>query len=54
MFANFFSTFRSYSAFYEHYFSNEWDHLSPTQYASLLICVCAFGWLLMKTGNKRS
>jgi hypothetical protein len=45
---------RTYYAFYGSYFSHKWNHMSPMGYGMLLIAVAAFGWLLMKAGNKRS
>jgi hypothetical protein len=47
-------TIRTYYAFYCTYFSNRWAHLGPAEYGTLLICVAAFGWCLMKAGNKRT
>ncbi len=54
MIQNLVFTCRSYYAFYERYFSEAWNHMTPLKYGTLLICVGAFGWLLMKAANKRS
>jgi hypothetical protein len=46
--------FRSYYAFYTRFFSDQWTGLNPVRYGVLLIGVGVFGWLLMKSGNKRT
>jgi hypothetical protein len=53
MFTNLMVTCRSYYAFYDRYFSDQWHNLNPVKYGMLLIGVGLFGWLLMKSGNKR-
>lgn len=47
-------TVTSYWTFYERYFAEQWHHMSPVKYGSILISIGVFGWLLMKSGNKRS
>ena len=54
MFDNLMTTFRSYYTFYGRFFSEQWNHMGPVKYGSLLIGIGAFGWLLMKTANKRN
>jgi hypothetical protein len=54
MFQNFFSNAGSYYAFYGRYFSDQWNHMTPIKYATMLLTIGAFGWLLMKSANKRS
>jgi hypothetical protein len=54
MFTNMMVTFRSYYAFYGRFFSDQWTGLNPVRYGILLISVGIFGWLLMKSGNKRT
>jgi hypothetical protein len=51
---DFLFTIRTYYAFYGSYFSQQWNHLTPAKYGTLLIGVAFFGWLLMKAGNKRT
>lgn len=53
MLQNFFAIARGYYAFYGRYFDEQWNHMTPLKYGTLLIAVGAFGWLLMKTANKR-
>jgi hypothetical protein len=52
--SNILLTIRSYYAFYCTFFSNQWTHMTPPKYGVLLILVGVFGWLLMKSGNKRT
>jgi hypothetical protein len=52
--SNILLTVRTYYAFYCSYFSSQWNHLTPAKYGVLLLGVGAFGWLLMKAGNKRT
>jgi hypothetical protein len=54
MFTNLMVTARSYYAFYTRYLSDQWYGLNPVKYGILLIGVGFFGWLLMKSGNKRT
>jgi hypothetical protein len=54
MLTNLMAFFRSYYAFYTRYFSDQWNGLNPVKYGMLLIGVGLFGWLLMKSGNKRA
>jgi hypothetical protein len=54
MFSNCLNTINSYYAFYCRYFSEQWNHMTPYKYATLLIGIGAFGWVLMKAANKRS
>ncbi|HXY33431.1 MAG TPA: hypothetical protein VEI07_04340 [Planctomycetaceae bacterium] len=53
MLTNLMVTARSYYAFYTRYFNDQWSSLNPIKYGVLLIGVGLFGWLLMKSGNKR-
>lgn len=50
---NFMVLVRCYHAFYERFFSEQWNHMTPVKYGTLLIGVAIFGWVLMKSGNKR-
>lgn len=54
MLTNLMVTVRSYYAFYTRFFSDQWYGLNPVKYGVLLIGVGVFGWLLMKSGNKRT
>jgi len=54
MLTNLMVTAKSYYAFYGKYFSDQWTNLNPVRYGLLLIGVAFFGWLLMKSGNKRT
>jgi hypothetical protein len=54
MLTNLMVTVRSYYAFYTRFFSDQWYGLNPVKYGVLLIGVGVFGWLLMKSGNKRA
>jgi hypothetical protein len=54
MFTNMMVTARSYYAFYGRFFADQWYGLNPLRYGVLLIGVGIFGWLLMKSGNKRT
>jgi hypothetical protein len=54
MFTNLMITVRSYYAFYTRYCADQWYGLNPLKYGMLLIGVALFGWLLMKSGNKRT
>jgi hypothetical protein len=54
MLTNLMVTARSYYAFYARFFSDQWTGLNPVRYGVLLIGVGVFGWLLMKSGNKRT
>jgi hypothetical protein len=47
------TTMNSYWAFYTRFFSDQWTHLSPVKYGTLLIGIGIFGWVLMKAANKR-
>ncbi len=53
MFHNLMFTVQSYGAFYSRYFSEQWASMTPIKYGTLLIGVGIFGWVLMKTANKR-
>jgi hypothetical protein len=44
---------RSYLDFYQDYALDKWRHLTPMQYGVLLISVGVFGWLLMKSANRK-
>lgn len=39
-----------YLRFYEDQLFRLWDHLTPMQYATILIVVALLGWVLMKRG----
>jgi hypothetical protein len=54
MFTNLMVGAKSYYAFYTRYLSDQWYGLNPVRYGVLLIAVGFFGWLLMKSGNKRT
>jgi hypothetical protein len=54
MFTNMMVTARGYYAFYGRFFADQWYGLNPVRYGVLLIGVGVFGWLLMKSGNKRT
>jgi hypothetical protein len=54
MFENLYHFALRYLTFYEQYFMAKWDRMSPLKYGTLLVGVGIFGWLLMKSGNKRA
>ena len=54
MLNNLMATTRGYFAFYGRFFSEQWDHMTPWKYGVLLISCGVFGWILMKTANKRT
>jgi hypothetical protein len=54
MFENLWANIRGYYLFYVQYCSNQWNHMNPIKYGTLLIGVGIFGWILMKTANKRT
>jgi hypothetical protein len=54
MFENLYQTVVSYFAFYVDFFNNQWHHMTPAKYGMLLIGIGGVGWLLMKSGMKRS
>lgn len=47
------ASLRHYVRFYQDYAAEKWENLTPMQYGILLIGVGVFGWLLMKSANKR-
>jgi hypothetical protein len=54
MLDNAWATARCYYSFYGQFFSSQWAHMTPLKYGTLLIGVGVFGWLLMKSANKRN
>lgn len=43
--------------YYDYYLralDDAWAHMTPTKYATLLIIVCVFGFVLMKSRMKRA
>jgi hypothetical protein len=43
-----------YLSFYADFFENQWHHMTPAKYGTLLISIGVVGWLLMKSGMKKS
>ncbi len=46
-------TATGYWVFYGQYFQQQWHHMTPMKYGTLLISIGVFGWILMKNGSKR-
>lgn len=40
-----------YLIFYEKYFGNKWDNMTPSQYGYLLVTIAVVGYLAMKSGR---
>jgi hypothetical protein len=40
--------------FYVEFFADQWHHMTPAKYGTVLIGIGIVGWLLMKSGIKRS
>ena len=54
MFQEAYLTVVRYMSFYGDFFADQWHHMTPAKYGSLLIAIGVVGWLLMKSGIKRS
>ena len=44
--------FLYYMRFYRDYALEQWANMGPSEYGTLLLCVGAFGWLLMRNGAR--
>jgi hypothetical protein len=53
MLDSFWFTVRSYSSFYVRFLENQWDHMTPIKYVTLLVSIGLTGWILMKNSTKR-
>ena len=47
-------TISSHCSYYVWFFQDQWDHMTPVKYTSLLISIGLIGFLLMGRGNKRT
>lgn len=47
------STVSSHWTFYVEQVKYQWQHMTPTKYAGLLIFVFVFGWFLLKSNMKK-
>lgn len=53
MYDSIMSTVNSYMSFYGQFFMQQWNTMTPMKYGSLLLAVGVFGWVLMKSSQKR-
>ena len=54
MIQNLWSDFTLWLSQVQHLLLKTWNHLTPMQYGSMLVCIGVVGWLLMKSDTKRS
>ncbi|MFQ5732773.1 MAG: hypothetical protein ACE5KM_12570 [Planctomycetaceae bacterium] len=52
MFQEITGTLGYYWDYYTGLFRSEWNHMTPTKYAALLLFVCAVGFVTMKSKIK--
>ena len=52
MFNRLSETAAEYTTYYGQAFWSAWRHITPSQYAGLLIAVLVIGWLLMKNSTR--
>ncbi|MGE5194486.1 MAG: hypothetical protein ACM3U2_18505 [Deltaproteobacteria bacterium] len=38
--------------FYQRYFLEAWNNMSPMEYGFMLVAIAAIGWLCMKSGPR--
>lgn len=43
-----------YSTFYVNYLNKRWDNITPMEYGMVLVVIAFIGWLLMKSGARRT
>jgi len=53
MLENIWTTITLYLEFYRHYAMQRWSSITPAEYGMLLIGVGVFGWILMKSANRK-